>query len=75
MSDCYGALAQQNEDGSRLREIVGGDAAGEIRDRVAESNRLITSVGEKVKAEAERVKLQRHRSLEVSSLIFFARQL
>jgi hypothetical protein len=70
LSECHNAIAIQNEDGGRLSNLV-GDGASKVKELVDQGSQMINVLSEKVKAEAERVKLQRHKSLEVLNFFFF----
>jgi len=65
LSECTEAVSSQNQDGGRLSELVGPEAAGKLKDMVAHGNQLISSADERIRVETDRVKLRRHRSLEV----------
>jgi len=71
LSECTEAVSAQNQDGGRLTELVGPEAADQLKDMVAHGNQLISSTEERIRVETERVKLQRHRSLEVVQKSFF----
>lgn len=64
LSECQNVISSQSEDGSRLSSLI-GDGANKVKDLVDQGSQMINVLNEKVKAEAERVKLQRHKSLEV----------
>ena len=58
-------LSSQNQDGGRLSELVATEAARKLKDMVADSNQMVSSIKERIKEESDHVKLQRHKSLEV----------
>lgn len=64
---CQKGIAKENQVGSRLVELLGGAACTEVKDTMQQDGENVGSVTEKVKAEVEKVQLQRHRSMEVSS--------
>jgi len=58
-------MSAQSQDGGRLSELVGTEAASKLRDIVAHNSQVISSFEDRVKGEVERVTLQRQKSLEV----------
>jgi len=58
-------VSAQNQDGGRLSELVGTEAASKLKDMVTHGNQIVSSVEQQIKVERERVKLQRQKSLEV----------
>lgn len=67
VAGCQKGISKENEVGSRLVELLGGAACTEVKDTMQQDGENVDSVAEKVKAEVEKVQLQRHRSMEVSS--------
>lgn len=65
LSVCTNSLSAQNQDGSRLGEVVGTEAASKLKDMVDRSNQMASSVKERIRLESDRAKLQRQKSLEV----------
>ena len=65
LSQCTDAVSAQNQDGGRLTELVGTEAASKLKDMVSHSSQVVSSVEERIKLETDRVKLQRQKSLEV----------
>jgi len=65
LSVCTNSLSAQNQDGSRLGEVVGTEAASKLKDMVDRSNQMASSVKERIRLESDRTKLQRQKSLEV----------
>lgn len=51
-------------------ELLGGAACTEVKDTMQQDRENVSSAAEKVKAEVEKVQLQRHRSMEVSNYNF-----
>ena len=58
-------MSAQSQDGGRLSELVGTEAASKLRDIVAHNSQVVSSFEDRVKGEVERVTLQRQKSLEV----------
>ena len=69
LSDCQSAVSTQNDDGSRLANLVGADGACRVKELMDRGNKMVNDLSDKVKLESERVKLQRHQSLEVCLFI------
>ena len=72
LSQCADAMSAQNQDGGRLSELVGTEAASKLKDMVADNNQVVSSFEDRVRVEVERIKLQRQKSLEV--LVCFSLQ-
>lgn len=70
LSDCHSAISTQHDDGNRLSSLVGGDAANKVKEMVAHGSKMVNVLSDKVNVEAERVKLQRQKSLEVIISLF-----
>ena len=58
-------MSAQSQDGGRLSELVGTEAASKLRDIVAHNSQVVSLFEDRVKGEVERVTLQRQKSLEV----------
>ena len=63
-------MSAQSQDGGRLSELVGTDAASKLKDMVAQDSQIVGSFEDRVRVEADRVRLQRQKSLEVFEKCF-----
>jgi hypothetical protein len=55
-----------NDTGNRLSSLVQGPAAGEVTDLLAKDNEKYDAISDLVQKRADKIKLQREKSLEVS---------